>query len=148
MGSCICRPITDVTDNPIVSAHASVGLIASFNHHGQPKVNATRFGFLYVKEGELCHDFTMGSKLMCKICTRTWKLAHIKEITVVNGDLALPCRDVTIIPPLIPGIRIVLEDAAGKETTLVMALAYTTVANANRFSIALGQCVNTARGLR
>lgn len=145
MGNCIFRPITDVTYNPYVTANVSVGLIASFDSQGKPKVNATRFGFLYVKGEKLCHDFAPGNRLMCKLFTRTWKLAHIKEITLVDGDLALPCTDVTIIPPLNPGIKIVLENAAGKKTTLVVAMAHTTVANANRFGIILGNCANAAK---
>lgn len=64
---------------------------------------------------------------------------------MISGDAVLPSDVVTIIPPLSPGIKIVLQDTAGNDTTLVMALAYTTVANANRFSTRLGQCVDAAK---
>jgi hypothetical protein len=147
MGGCICRPITDVTDNTNIPAQVSVGLTASFNKH-RVMVNATKFGFLYVKEGELCHDFTLRSKLPGRYWTKSWKLANIQEITMINGALTLPNRDVTIIPPLYPGIKIALQDTAGNETILVMAMANTTVATANRFGTTLGRCVDAAKGLR
>lgn len=148
MGCCICRPITDVTDNSAVPSYVSVGLTATFNQHC-PKVNATQFGFLYIKDNELRHDFTLGNRLVCRWCTKSWKLAHIQEITMINGAIELPNTDVTIIPPLFPGIKITLQDATGNgETTLVMAMAYTTVANANRFGVILGRCVDTAKALR
>ena len=148
MGCCICRPITEVTDSSAIPAYASVGLTATFKQH-HVEMNATQFGFLYIKDGELRHDFTLGNRLMCGCLTTSWKLAHIKEITMINGTLAIPNLDVTIIPPLHPGIKIVLQDAVtGDDITLVIAMAYTTVASANAFGVTLGQCVNAAKQSR
>lgn len=148
MGCCICHPITDVTDNSAIPAYISVGLTATFRQH-HVKVNATQFGFLYIKDGELRHDFTLGNRLTCRCLTTSWNLANIKEITMIDGTLTIPNVDVTIIPPLHPGIKIVLQDTAtGDDTTLVMAMAYTTVASANAFGITLGRCVDAAKQRR
>lgn len=132
-----------MTDNSEILLYTSVGLTARFSKRGS-KVNATRFGLLYVKDEKLCHDKTLGNMLMS---TKSWKLSDIKQITAINGcDLMLPATEISIIPPLYPGIKIVLQDSTGSDTTLVMALPYTTIIpSVNYFCTKLGQLATAAK---
>lgn len=139
MGGCLFQPLTEVTDNADVSQYRSVGLTAIFTSQ-KSEVDATGFGMLYVKGCKLCHEkVLLTNRLMCRCRRKMWKLSEIREITVIDQEehLTLPAPEITIIPPLNPGIKIVLKNSFGKKTTLVMALSQDTIASANCFCSAL-----------
>ena len=112
MGSCICRPLFDVTDDPSVLVHPSVaGTVMvhtihdnNFSHNYHILLNV----LMYVKNDQPYYEDidTCGDCLCCtcKISRYAWKLSKLKEVNVITGEsVTVEKGDSIGRPKLMPG---------------------------------------------
>ena len=136
MGSCICRPLFDITNDPSVLVHASVAGTAmvhtihdnNFSHDYHILLGNLN-GLMYVKNDQLYYEDTCGDCLCCKMSRRSWKLSKLKEVTIITGESVTVERGDSIGRPkanawsfelpLNPGVRITIEPPG---ITLVAAM--------------------------
>lgn len=111
MGVCLCRPETDVTEDPNVILYNKVGTALLIHKWMGPEIlSEICDGLLYVKDSHLYHESTMGDIMCCKCCRHSWKLASVKQIILVqNETLYYPAYKRTLVVSLNPGIIISLK---------------------------------------
>lgn len=134
-----------MTDDPDITLYTMVGKTAMFNQHGSSMISNPYHGFLYVKDGQLCHENTFASRL-CKCTKKSWPLSEIKEITVMNGE-RVRVSDGSNSAQFIflnPGVKIIFQGPDGNCKTLVSSLPYAAENYAEKLSTKLHQCVAAA----
>jgi len=127
MGSCICHPLFDVTDDPSVLVHPSVaGTVMVHTIHGNNfsrNYNILLNVLMYVKNDQPYYEDidTCGDCLCrtCKISRYTWKLSKHKEVNVITRESVTVEKGDSIDRPkanawsfellLNPGVRITTE---------------------------------------
>ena len=119
MGCCLCRPITEVTEDPEVTLHTEVGAVAIIDNLGTDLISSASQGLLYVRGNRLCYESTVGSKLCCRHNQTSWYLSQLRDVRVVHGETVLvPMAKVA----LNPGLRVTFEKSNGSIGTLAMAM--------------------------
>ncbi len=115
MGACMCRSLTEITDDPSVVLYTDVRLSAVRNDQGFA-IFGSRNGFMYVKDDQLCLENLFGNRLYCKCYKRAWDLSVIADIQLLTEDVMVLYRvqNGTRLVNLCfnaqsPGIKIVLR---------------------------------------
>jgi len=138
MGCCVCRPKEEVTEDPDVIMYTKVKGTALFHSWGSIMLSGACNGLIYVKDGKLCYEATMGSRMCCKCLKRSWDLSLVKQITVVHNETVMvPGRRMVHFISLNPGLKISIQYGGGAVHTLV-----TSMPDAVNFSAQLGQHIN------
>lgn len=140
MGCCVCRPATEVTDDPEVVVCTEVSNYAMLYHSGG-SVRSQASGLLYIKHDQLCYQATVGSKLCCGCCSNSWQLSRVKQVRAVQAQyVRVPLSNRVIF--LNPGVIIGIENGRGDTNSLVAAMP-----DAANFSAQLGQYISSPGSL-
>ncbi len=115
MGCFICRPMTQVTDDPGILTHTRVGPVGvTYNCLGydMPSRNSVYNGIMYIKGNRLCYENSFYDETLCCECTRrSWKLSGIKGVELVeNETVEITVKYATYTIPMRPGLMITLEN--------------------------------------
>lgn len=116
MGSCFCRPITEVTENPTVVMYTDVGYCVQTGHSSTDFITICRYGLAYVEDGNFFVEGTLGSRFCCANAGSSSKLFDIKQVEVVQGSFTISRRDqygrygYGEEHHMNPGLRIVLKN--------------------------------------
>lgn len=141
MGGCSCRPQTEVTEDSSVYIYTDVGCSvllgvgsAKLDFNSRKSLATNKYsislytlsydsGQIYVKDGNLYHEATVGSRFCCKCAKHCWRLSDIKHIEVVNGQYYRHGRIYFSSNGyhrfnMRPGLRVIFQN----DTSLVMAV--------------------------
>lgn len=119
MGCCLCRPITEVTEDPEVLLHTEVGAVAIIDNHGIDLISSATQGLLYLRGNRLCYESTIRSKLCCRHNQICWYLSQLREVRAVYGETVLVPMEKVVLNP---GLRVTFEKADGSIGALAMAM--------------------------
>ena len=107
MGACVCRPKTEVTENPEVVMYTKVGGTAQFTKYGGIYLSGAFNGLVYIQDNQLCYEATCGSRLWCKCIRKRWDLSQVKEITIVKDEtVVVPGNKFLHYVHMRPGLKI------------------------------------------
>ena len=135
MGCCLCRPDTDVLNDPLVTMHVTVGDIAIVSQYSRSVIKGYCSGLMYIKEDTLYYETVCGGRLCCQCCRREFNISHITGVEVIENQLVrlevfgnqrpvwFPrerYNDNFII--LRPGLKITVKSTSGSITTIVVAM--------------------------
>lgn len=112
MGGFVCRPQTEVTEDPDVAIYSEVGYCVLMGHYPGDFTQLSRFGGLaYIKKsGHLCIESTVGSRFCCLCCRNGYMLSDISQVDVVTGSVTVIIKDSPNNYEMNPGLRVRLND--------------------------------------
>ena len=143
MGCCCCRSKLTVAEDPTISLYTMVGRAAVYHRHGSKLIG--KQGLLYVKNEELCHERTVGSKICYKCLKTSWPISELKQITVMDKErLTVAGLKSGQVLFLNPGVKMIFQDPEGNCQTLVVSLPNTSLNYAEGISTQLQHCVDIA----
>lgn len=139
MGCCLCRPQTEVTEDPHVIAYAEVGYSVVFDDlSDQFNILDSDSGMFYLRGGVLYFESTVCYSFCWKCERREWNLSEITRIEVVQ-------RYITVTTTSNYGTRqcqvaVNLRIAFSNNTTLFAAMP-----SADSFSARLHQHISSCQ---
>ena len=143
MGSVSQQLQRKVQEDPAVATYTDVGYsILTGVDRSDTNFNtlSRSSGLVYVKDGDLHHETTLGSKLCCRKAKHSFKLCNVERLEVVQGDITIlrkkGHRNTQHIVPMKLGLRIVFNN----KKTLVMEMI-----DAVKFCARLNQYIVSSR---
>lgn len=119
MGCCLCRPDTDVLNDPLVSMHATVGFIAFVSQYSHVFAGGCCSGLMYIKENTLYYETVCGGRLCCQCCRHEFSISLITGVEVIENQLVTFHNRYIFLRP---GLKITIKSTSGSIMTIIVAM--------------------------
>ena len=134
MGCCLCRPDTDVVQDPSVTAYARVGDIAFVYRYSHSMIKGCCSGLMYIREDVLYYETVCSGRLCCQCCRRAFNVRNIASVEVVKNRTETFHGKFLVLSP---GLKITVKPHSGSSTTIIVVMP-----DAQEFAAQLNQLIN------
>ena len=134
MGCCLCRPDTDIVQDPSITAHTRVGDIAFVYQYGHSMIKGCCSGLMYIREDVLYYETVCSGHLCCQCCRRAFNIRDITSVEVVSNRIERLQNKFLVLNP---GLKITVKPGSGSGTIIIVAMP-----DAQEFAAQLNRLAN------